>query len=173
MYYFIAQMVGFIGVVLIILSYQCKSSKKLLGMQMGANAVYILHFFMLGAFSGSMNLAISFFRNFTLFNSNKKWAQHKLWMWFYITLHIVVTLLTWQDMFSILPCIGVVAMTFAMWTKNGKKIRLANLFVNSPAWLIYDIYAVSYSGIVCEVFALISVLTSFKRYGVKELNCEN
>jgi Bacterial inner membrane protein. len=166
-------MVGFIGAALLIFSYQCKSSKKLFAVQMSSNVVYMLHFFMIGAFSGSMNLVICFLRNFTLFNSKNKWLQHKLLMWFYIVLNIVTTILTWQDIFSILPCIGTIVMTFAMWTRNGKKIRLANLFANQPAWLIYDIHSVSYSGILCDVFGLISVIIFFKRYGMKALNNEN
>lgn len=104
---------------------------------------------MLGAFSGSINIAISLLRNYVLINSKNQWARNKIWLWLFVALHIVVTIFTWQDMFSLLPTIGMVAITIASWTRNGKKIRIANLFINSPAWLIYDIYTVSYSGIMC------------------------
>ncbi|MGD9566924.1 MAG: YgjV family protein [Sedimentibacter sp.] len=170
MYYVTAQVVGFIGAGLLIFSYQCKDSRKLFFMQLCSNAVYVLHFFMLGAFSGSINIAISLLRNFVLINSNKQWARSKIWLGLFVSLHIVVTLFTWQNMFSLLPCLGMVAITIASWTRNGKKIRIANLFINSPSWLIYDIYTVSYSGIICELFTLISVLISFYRYGMKALD---
>ena len=170
MYYFVAQVIGFIGAGLLIFSYQCKDSKKLFFVQMCSNGVYVLHFFMLGAFSGSINIAISLLRNCVLINSNKKWTRHKSWLWLFVSLHLAVTLFTWQNMFSLLPCIGMVVFTVVSWTRNGKKIRMGNLFVNSPAWLIYDIYTVSYSGIVCEIFTLISVIVSFFRYGMKDLD---
>ncbi len=67
LYYVIAQIIGFLGAAILILSYQCKDSKRLFAMQMSANAVYIIHFFMLGAFSGCVNLLISFFRNLCCF----------------------------------------------------------------------------------------------------------
>jgi len=169
-YYLVAQIIGFLGAAILILSYQCKDNKKLFAMQMSANAVYIIHFFMLGAFSGSINLMISFFRNLMLFCSDQKWMQSKGWMWFYIGLNILVAGLTWKDMFSIFPSVAMIAMTLVMWTKDGKKIRLACLMINSPAWLTYDIYTMSYSGILCELFSMISVIVSIKRFGLKALS---
>ncbi|MFA6782968.1 MAG: YgjV family protein [Sedimentibacter sp.] len=165
-----AQIIGFIGTGLLVFSYQFKESKKLFIVQMFSNIAYILHFFMLGAFSGSINIAIALVRNFVLINSGKGWARNKYWLWLFISLHIIVTIFTYQDMFSLLPCIGMVAITIASWTRNGKKIRMTNIFVNSPSWLIYDIYTVSYSGIVCEVLTLLSVIISFFRHGVKALD---
>ncbi|MDD3226925.1 MAG: YgjV family protein [Tissierellia bacterium] len=165
-----AQIIGFIGTGLLVFSYQFKESKKLFIVQMFSNIAYILHFFMLGAFSGSINIAIALVRNFVLINSSKGWSRNKYWLWLFISLHIIVTIFTYQDMFSLLPCIGMVAITIASWTRNGKKIRMTNIFVNSPSWLIYDIYTVSYSGIVCEVLTLLSVIISFFRHGVKALD---
>ena len=165
-----AQIIGFIGTGLLVFSYQFKESKKLFIVQMFSNIAYILHFFMLTAFSGSINIAIALVRNFVLINSSKGWARNKYWLWLFISLHIIVTIFTYQDMFSLLPCIGMVAITIASWTRNGKKIRMTNIFVNSPSWLIYDIYTVSYSGIVCEVLTLLSVIISFFRHGVKALD---
>jgi len=66
--------------------------------------------------------------------------------------------------------IGAGLLIFSYQCKDSKRIRMANLFVNSPAWLIYDIYTVSYSGILCEIFTLISVIVSFFRYGMKDLD---
>ena len=165
-----AQIIGFIGTGLLVFSYQFKESKKLFIVQMFSNIAYILHFFMLGAFSGSINIAIALVRNFVLINSSKGWSRNKYWLWLFISLHIIVTIFTYQDMFSLLPCIGMVVITIASWTRNGKKIRMTNIFVNSPSWLIYDIYTVSYSGIVCEVLTLLSVIISFFRHGVKALD---
>lgn len=170
MYYFAAQLVGFIGTGIMFLSYQCKDSKKLFLMQMLSNIAYILHFFMLGAFSGSLNLLVSLLRNFVLINSNNNWAKNKYWLWLFFGLHLIVTIFTLRNAFSLLPCIGMIAMAVSSWTRNGKKVRYANLFINSPAWLIYDIYTRSYAGILCEVLLLFSVIISFLRYGVKDLD---
>lgn len=170
MYFIAAQGIGFIGTGLLVFSYQFKESNKLFFVQMCANIAYIIHFFMLGALSGSINIAVSLFRNFVLINSDRKWAKNKYWIWLFAFLHMAATFLFWQDLFSLLPCVGMIAMVLASWTRNGKKIRTANILLNSPAWLTYDIYTGSYSGIVCELLTLASVLISFFRYGVKALD---
>ena len=58
------------------------------------------------------------------------------------------------------------AGTLAMWTKNGRIIRFAQLFVISPFWLLYDalIPTPSFGGVLCEVFNMTSVIVSFIRF---------
>ena len=84
--------------------------------------------------------------------------------------NLAATAATWQGAFSILPCIGVVTVTMAGWSRNGRKVRLANLWVASPAWLIYDAYTHSWSGILCEALSMGSVIVSVLRYGWKALD---
>ena len=65
-----------------------------------------------------------------------------------------------------LAFIAQAAGTLSMWTRNGKTIRVAQLAVVSPFWLLYDalIPTPSIGGILCEVFNMISVVVSFIRF---------
>jgi hypothetical protein len=56
--------------------------------------------------------------------------------------------------------------TFAMWTRDGKKIRLSQMAVVSPFWLLYDLLipVPSIGGILCEIFNMTSVIISFVRF---------
>ena len=58
-------------------------------------------------------------------------------------------------------------MTFGFSGKSAKDIRLAG-FINSPCWLIYNIFALSIGGFLCEVFSLISNGYAFFRYDLKK-----
>ncbi len=80
--------------------------------------------------------------------------------------------MTWTDAFSLLPCAAMIVTTSAMWSTNGKKIRLANMFVSSPFWLVYDAHAGSWSGVLCELFAISSIMISIFRYGLKALDVD-
>ena len=62
------------------------------------------------------------------------------------------------------------ASVLSSWSRNGKKIRLAKLFIVGPGWLIYDVYAHTLAGILSELFALCSTLISIYRYGWKSLD---
>lgn len=169
LYQIATQVIGFVATALQIGSFQCKSSKRLIFMQLCGNSAFLLHMFMLGAYSGCVNLLISVIRNFIISN-RKPWAYWKGWPRLLIAANIAVTACTWESIFSVLPCVAVISLTIGGWSRNGKKIRLANICVASPAWLIYDIYTGSYSGILTEFISLCSVGLSIFRYGWKALD---
>jgi len=168
-YQFVTQAIGFVASALQIGSFQCKSSRNLILVQLGANVTFFIHMLMLGAYSGCVGLLVSCLRNMVM-GSRKPWAYWKGWPWLLTAASIVGALLTWQNVFSILPCIAVVSLNLSCWTRNGKTIRIANLCAASPAWLIYDIYSGSLSGIVTELISLGSVVISVLRYGWKALD---
>ena len=169
MYQIITHTIGFVATALQIGSFQCKSSRKLILMQLFGNTAFLIHMFMLGAYSGCVNLAISVIR-FGILSCRRPWAYWKGWPWLLVTANILGTALSWENIFSIFPCIAVVSLTIASWSRNGKKIRIANLCAVSPSWLIYEFYAGSYSGIVTELFCIGSVVVSVLRYGWKALD---
>ena len=169
MYQFVTQAIGFLATALQVGSFQFKSSRRLIFVQLCANTAFLVHLLMLGAYSGCVNVFFSCIRNLLL-NSNRPWAHKKVWMWLLTAANIAGTILTWQNLFSILPCIAVVSLNFAAWSRNGKKIRLTNIFAVSPSWLIYDIYTGSLSGIITELICLGSVAVSVLLYGWKALD---
>ena len=169
MYQFFTQAIGFVATGLEIGSFQCKSSRNLIFVQLCGNLAFLIHMLMLGAYSGCISLLISCIRNL-VFSSRRPWAYWKGWPWILVAANVLGAFVTWESIFSILPCIGVVAVTISCWTRNGKKIRIASSCISSPSWLIYDIYMGSYSGIVTEIFVLCSVGISVLRYGWKALD---
>lgn len=171
-HYILAQAIGFGGAAMLIGAYQCKTSHRLFGMQICGHLLYIIHFFMLGALSGATTLFIALLRGVILFNAKKRWARSPLWLWLFIGLFVAGCFATWMDAFSLLPCAAMIVTTSAMWSTNGKKIRLANMFVSSPFWLVYDAHAGSWSGVLCELFAISSIMISIFRYGLKALDVD-
>jgi len=50
----VAQVIGFLGMGIFVASFQCKSARKLLWMSVLSSAVYIVHFYLLGAYAGAL-----------------------------------------------------------------------------------------------------------------------
>lgn len=166
----VIQGIGFIAATLLIVSFQCKNSRKLFFLQMCSSITYIVHFALLNAMTGCANLFCSMARSFVFSQRGKKWAQWKGWLCALVAANILATVLTWKNAFSILPLLGTAGMTIAGWSENGKRIRLANLFLCCPVWLTYDIYSHSIPGALCETFSLCSIAISVLRYGWKALD---
>ena len=56
------------------------------------------------------------------------------------------------------------------WTNNARNIRIANLAVNSPCMLLYDVLVKSWGGALNEAVTLVSIIISIIRFGWKALD---
>ena len=70
----VAQIVGFGGAALNGLSFQQKKRKGIIGVQIGAAVLFIIHYILLGAYTGAALNFISLLRSFVFINNDKKWA---------------------------------------------------------------------------------------------------
>ncbi len=164
----IAQCIGFIGTGSMLLSFQMKKNKKYYFLQLTYKILYIVHYYLLGALSGSLSIFLSLIRN-ALLLSNRKEARWKGWVVLLSVGVIFFTIRSWKNGYSILPAIAMIVMTIANWTRNGRTIRLLNLLVGSPAWLIYDFSCQSIPGIIAESLCILSILISIIRFGWRGL----
>ena len=170
----IGQIVGFAGTALFILSFQIKENKKLFFVQLLSFAVNIFHFFMIGAITGSGVMIGNVMRCVLMyFYNDKAWARWKGWPWLLVIFYIANTVLTWDTWLSLLPLIGTVSCTYGCWSRNPRTIRLTNLLVGSPTWLVYDIVQGSISASIMESSAILSILISIIRHGWKALDTVN
>lgn len=170
----IGQIIGFAGTALFILSFQIKENKKLFAMQLASFVVCAVHFFMLGAITGSGTMAINSLRCIIMyFYNDKAWARRKFWPVLLVIVYFINAVLTWDTWLSVLPLIGTLSCTYACWSRNPRTIRVINLTLGSPTWLIYDIVQGSISGSIMESLTILSILISIIRYGWKALDMKD
>ena len=157
-----AQIVGAFGILFSLLSFQFVKRKYILLSQMTASLLFSLQLFMVGAITGGCLDMISFVRSLIFLNNQKKWASSKLWLVGFIVVMISTGILTWENAWSILPIIGSVLSTVALWMKEGKHIRMISLLVG-PCWLVYNIINGAYTGAFNELLAMTSIVIGLIR----------
>ncbi len=169
----IAQVVGFIGTALLFLSFQQKKRQGILLFQILSGAVFILHYILLGAYTGAALNFIGFSRSVVFYNSDKKWAKSPVWLVVFIVVSAVASILTWAEWYSVLPAIAMMLTTVSYWLKNETKIRLVT-FPSSPCWLAYNALAGSFAGVVTECIVMSSIIIAIVRFDIlkrgKKLN---
>lgn len=166
----IIQGIGFAAVAVFVLSYQIRSNRWLFFLQIIGLALFCFQFFLLGAISGCLSLAVNILRNAMMIRYNDwKWVRWKGWTVVISLMFLGILLLTWHGPVSLLPFVASVSSTFACWTNSPRKIRLVNLVCASPCWLIYDVIVFSLGGIVSESITLVSIIVSFIRFGWNDL----
>ena len=167
------QGMGFVAVAVFIASYQIKSNRWLFLMQLLGSALFCLQFFMLGAFSGCLSLAVNILRNALMTKYDEwKWVRQKWCPALVILLFVAALLVTWNGPVSLLAFVASVTSTIAYWTNSPRKIRMVNVACASPCWLAYDVIVRSVGGVISEAFTMVSVLVSFVRFGWKGLESD-
>ena len=167
----IIQLIGFIGTGLYLVSFQFKNNRHLFMMQVGSYCFYSLHYFLLGALTGSFSYVTNLVRSIFL-SSNWKWAHSKYACWGLCLVQVLVMWLTWGGWISILPCVANIASTIGGYSNNARRIRSANMFINSPVFIIYAILVGSWAGVCDELISEASIIISIVRFGWNNLDEE-
>lgn len=163
------QLIGLAGTLLFFFSYQCRSNRNLFRIQFLSYILYTVHLLLLGALTGGVSYVINTFRSFCL-GSKSEFAHSRKMCVLLCLLQLLALALTWAGWISLLPVAANIAATIAGYSHNPKKIRSAAMFINSPLWIIYDIFSGSYAGILDEAVTEISLIVSVARFGWKNLD---
>ncbi|MDD6175016.1 MAG: YgjV family protein [Firmicutes bacterium] len=171
----LAQVLGFVGAAIEISSFQWKDSKKLFLIQIIFSTIFSVHYLLLAvenpsAYTGVLLNLAGMIRAVFLFFGDRQWARSRIALVGVMLLMAVCGIVTWEGWISLLPTAAMVVGTPFLWTRNGKTLRLAQLFVISPCWLIYNAAVFSVAGVLTECFNVGSVIVSICRFGLKGLD---
>ncbi|MBO5915250.1 MAG: YgjV family protein [Clostridia bacterium] len=176
-YEIIAQAVGIVAMAMNIISYQLKKQKSIIAMQFFGAALFTVNMFMIGAIVGGFLNAVGAVRALVYVNKQKFKADRFIWVLGFGVLYFVAYGLTFfvfdkeptafNLIIEFLPIIGMFATGIGFYLKDAKSVRRAGL-VSSPSWLIYNIFNFAIGGIICEILALISIITAMRRLDRKK-----
>ena len=173
----IAQIVGIFGMLASVLSYQQKGKARILFFQLLGSALFVVNFFMLGAFSGAILNIVAIVRALIFIYEDKIHGDHPAWT---IGL-IAVYVLSYVSVFTIfgkeptalnlilevLPVLAMTVTTLAFRYKEDKILRRVT-FISSPLWLTYNTIFFSLGGIIGETLNIGSALVGTLRLDRKK-----
>ena len=148
---FYIQLIGLLGFSILILSFYKKEPKMILTYQVTSNFAYTVHYFLLGALSGTFCSLIGIIRNAVLIKFNNK----KIIIPIFSILYLIVTILFYEGIYSVLPMIANIIYLISITQKN-KKIILIGAITSSAFWVTYAIFVNSYASIITESILMIS-----------------
>ena len=155
----IPQILGMVGLAIIVLSFQCKQNRKFFLMQGFGSFFFFLNFILIGAYGGAFFNLANLIRGL-LYSKNTKKA------WKLITVEAVYILCLAfsiyldssmrQIILTLLPFSALILMSIFMWKGNTKHIRYFQIAYMSPSWIVYNCFNLSIGGIICESLTMIS-----------------
>lgn len=90
----IAEVIGIIGIICSILSFQCSQRKNVMLFQVFASLMFCTQLFLVGAVTGACLDSINFFRSL-FFSIDKKWAKSNWWLALFILFLLAAGIATW------------------------------------------------------------------------------
>lgn len=163
----IGQIIGFIAMGIIVISYQQKSHKNILTFQMVSGLLFTVHYILLGAYTGAIMNLLGAFRSLVYANRGKKWASSIIWPTVFSIGFVISGIMTWDNVFSVFPLIAMLMSSIVLWIEQPKINRIFSL-PTSTCWLIYNIKTLSYPGIITEIFVLTSIIIGIIRLDIKK-----
>ena len=160
--FILAQIIGALAYLTISLSYFYKKKKTILFIQIIASVIFAVHYYLLDARTGTMCnilgiIALILIYIFDNYLSKKK---KNLLIFILIPILVVISLLTYDDIYSIFPIIASVIALLSFLNDDTNEIRLIGL-LSAICWFIYAIIVKSYPSIVFEVITIISVIIAY------------
>ena len=168
----IAQILGMFGSLLAIVSFQEKKNKRFFIEQSLSGFMFFLNFILIGAYPAAFFNLTNVVRGGLLSKMGKN--NKKVWILvvicgLYAVCFAFSVVMIWGEWLKIwlsaFTFLTLELMTVLMWLGNGKHIRYGQFLLSSPSWLIHNIFIFSLGGILCESFAMLSIIISFIRFG--------
>lgn len=166
-----SQVIGFAAVGLYLSSYQLKKRKQIVWVTCISNALYVLQYLLLGAFSGAIMDIMSTVSSF--FAAKKNDAPFSRYVrilaWSNMIIIAVVGLLSvfmQGEWIELLPIAGALFQTGGLWCDDEQNIRKFGL-CSAPFWLVYNYVSHAYGPALGSLFAIISIIISMVRYRKK------
>lgn len=162
--YWLAQAVGVLALVIILWAFQSKERVDVLKRQTLGVFFFIIHFFLLGAFTGSAMHFISIARNYVFWKKDTHaWARHDAWLYLFLAILLIATLILWEAWYSIFPMLAVMIGTCASWVSNPTKLRALSL-VSAATWIPYTIFVESYPALITQILHMGSWIIAIWRH---------
>lgn len=161
----IIQILGGLGILASIISFQCKKHNRILLFRTLNEFIFAIQYFLLGAYTGMMMNIVGCVRN-TIFA--RKVARNKsttVAAAVFSGCFFLFGLLTYRGVESILIIVAKILSTFAYGNKNTTVVR-GLILITSSGWLIYNYCVGSAAGMLCEAFTLLSIIAGIVRLDI-------
>ena len=173
----ISQIIGLGAVALFLLSYQLKKRKQIVWVVCASNALYVLQYVLLGAFTGAIMDALSTVGSFL---AGKKHTQPYVKYTKLIAAANLIVIaaagliiaIMQRDPIELLPIAGALLQTGGLWCEDEQAIRKFAL-CGAPFWLVYNYISQAYGAALGSVLAIVSLITAMMRYRKKKDETDN
>ncbi len=164
-----AQILGIMAVIAFLLSFQFKTRRNIILINLSSRVLYILQYIFLGAFEGAVLDFIGLISSFVAKNKEKEnfIKYFKFFVFGIYTILIIAGILLYENIYSLFALLGIFFEITALFLIIEKNIRILSL-ISAPFWLVYNFANSAYGSALGSVLVMISIIIALYRLDYKK-----
>ena len=166
-----ATVIGAFGIGINLLIYQQKTKIRLLIFKLISDVVWAVHYLLLFAYSGLAIACIGILRELVFIKVDRRSRAGTACFIFFVIVTVASAVITWQSFYSLLPAIASIIAVISYYIAIPKLTRRFS-FPISVLMGTYDVFVLSYTGIVNEILMVISSIIGIIRLDKKRATPE-
>lgn len=159
----VTQAIGFIGFFLAVMTFQSNKHRNITLIKCASDAMFVIQFIMLGAYTGAIMNGIGCVRNIAYAQLVEKKKSVVPAVVIFSLIIIISGIAVWDEPISLLAIAGKLLSTLSYAFKSPKNVRRMTVPV-CLVWGIYDGISDSPAGVLTEVFTLASITVAYFRF---------
>lgn len=159
------QIVGFCAMAVAIMMYQSNKHRNILMLMILCSTLWCVHFELMGHWTAVAMNGLNVVRNIVFCFRDKKLLNSNIVPAVFITLSAILTVLTFENLWSVVPFVASIFAIISTWQTDPKKLRYLTIPV-CICWFTYNTVNGSWAGMANETFALTSIVVAIIRYDV-------
>lgn len=151
----IGQGFGVLADVFGFITFQIRSRKGVMMMQIAVTVTFCIHYILIGVITAFAMNAFGLVRNIVYLNREKKWLSSPVIPIVFSVIMGLIGALTWKGWYSVFLVVGLTVNTYCMSFRDPENIR-RSILVTSPLMVVYNIFVGSIGGTVYESIVIVS-----------------
>ncbi len=146
---------GYAAVAASVVIYQQKSRSRLLIWKATADVLWIVHYLLLGGYTGAAVTGVALLREAVFFRSDRHSKEGKIILGCFLCISVISSVLTWGSIFSVFAMFGSLISIVSFWIGEPKVSRIL-AFPISACMLTYGVSNGSAAVLINEVLVITS-----------------
>ena len=160
----IAQIIGFVALFISLIAYHRKDKKSIMSNLVICNLFKLVHYLLLGAYSGCVTKIIAIIRDgFIIIKEKNTKLSNNVFLLFFIMLYVIAAFFTYDGILSMFPLVAALIYTLFIWNGNELVVK-KTAFYCYFIWLVYNIFVFSIPEIIANILGIISTFIAIKNY---------
>ena len=150
-----ATIIGYVAICVSIMIYQQKNRTRLLLWKIAADSVWIIHYLLLGAYTGAAITGIALARGLVFLRCERRSKLGKILLVCFLCVSITSSIMTWGSFYSLFALLASQMAIIGFWIGEPRLSRIM-AFPISTSMLIYGVSAGSVAALINESLAMVS-----------------